>query len=123
MKIKNGDILKVKPTDSLVVVISQIKPHGENNEAWLNNYWKTKYNLKLPQDFKTVFVNFPSHSKAYEYPIYKKCIKRPLRQKKYLKRFLTLGKHNKLTLFLRKLQQAPSEFLRGEHERRMWEDF
>lgn len=84
MKINIGDILIVKPSKSLVIVVSN---KYITSRAWLKNYWKTKYNVKLPKWFETIQVNFPSHNKIYEYPRYKKCIKRPLRQKKYTKLF------------------------------------
>lgn len=85
MKINIGDILIAKPIKALVVVVGIEKSLA--NLAWLKNYWKTKYNLKLPRFFDIIEVRFPSHDKIYEYPRYRKCIKRPLRQKKYRKLF------------------------------------
>lgn len=81
MKINIGDILIVKPSKSLVIVVGIEK--SLVGLAWLKNYWKVHHNLKLPKFFDTIEVNFPSHDKVYEYPRYRKCIKRPLRQKKY----------------------------------------
>ena len=85
MRINIGDILIVKPSKSLVEVAMIQKSLA--NLAWLKNYWKTKYNLKLPRFFDIIEVRFPSHNKIYEYPRYRKCIKRPLRQKKYKELF------------------------------------
>lgn len=85
MRINIDDILIAKPIKSLVLVIGLEKSFV--GIAWLKNYWKTKYNMKLPRFFDTILVNFPSHDKIYEYPRYRKCIKRPLRQKKYKKLF------------------------------------
>lgn len=85
MRIKIGDIIKVYPSNALVQVIDIEKSFMRL--AWLKNYWKTKHNIKLPKFFDILNVKFASHDKIYEYPRYKKCIKRLLRQKKAKKRF------------------------------------
>lgn len=82
---KIGDILIAKPMNQLVIIIDIEKSFMRLE--WLRKYWETKYNVKLPKVFDTILVNFPSHNKVYEYPRYKKCIKKPLRQKKYRKHF------------------------------------
>lgn len=111
MRINIGDILIAKPIKTLVVVVGLEKSLA--GLAWLKNYWKTKYNMKLPRFFDTIEVNFPSHDKVYEYPRYRKCIKRPLRQKKYRKLFKLQQKGNAISQLARRIKrnQETSKFL------------
>lgn len=117
MKIKIGDILKVKPNDALVVVVIY---DGTTMAGlpWLKNYWKTKYNLKLPRFFDTIAVNFSSHKKVYEYPKLRKCIKKPLRQKKYRKLFKEEKNRKKVNIFDSKLKRDYSQYLQDKNDER-----
>ena len=89
LKIKIGYVLKVKPSDALVEVSLTLKYRKLDGSTivWLKDYWKTKYNIILPRFFDIIQVRFPSHNKIYEYPKYRKCIRKPLRQKKAKKQF------------------------------------
>lgn len=111
MRINIGDVLIAKPIKALVLVVGIEKSLARL--AWLKNYWKTKYNMKLPRFFDTIEVNFPSHLKVYEYPRYRKCIKRPLRQKKYRKLFKLQQKGRAISQLARRIKrnQETSEFL------------
>ncbi len=108
MKIKIGDILKVNPSKALVVVVRTKMELVETVyiEAWLKNYWNVNHNLKLPIQFEIVWVNFPSHNKEYAYPKYKKCFKRPLRQKKAKKFFNVSHKENHPNIILKLKRNA-----------------
>ncbi len=115
MKIKIGDILKANPSKALVKVINiQML---EATAVYLKDYWKRKYNIILPKSFVIIKVKFASGSKEYAYPQYRKCIKKPLRQKK-AKRLFERERQQKLTYHKSRLSdyteyQFDSEFNAG----------
>ncbi len=119
MKIKIGDILKVNPSKALVKVINiQML---EATAVYLKDYWKRKYNIILPKSFVIIKVNFVNGSKEYAYPKYRKCIKKPLRQKKAKKLFKeeTIRKNQtKSNAFLSKFRELRSQYLQDINDER-----
>lgn len=113
MRIDIGDILIVNPSKMRVRVVGVEKSF--QRIVWLKDYWHRKYDITLPKFFDTILVNFPSHDKVYEYPRYRKCIKRPLRQKKQKKLFKISQKELRPNIF-RKIKRRANRFEEDDPE-------
>lgn len=77
--VKVGDILIVYPSKERVKVTGFIK--GEATTTFLRDYWRKKHNIKIPTTFRIAVCRFATTIlKEYNYPLYRKCVKKPLFQ-------------------------------------------
>ncbi|MHA1291111.1 MAG: hypothetical protein ACTSQJ_00415 [Promethearchaeota archaeon] len=90
--IKEGDIVKVFPSKQkckVLEVISKVKAMNMmiNDVNWLLRYWRNKYNKKIPSTFDIIVVRFKTSKKRYNYPNYKRCLRKIILQKRAKKKW------------------------------------
>lgn len=89
--VKVGDILTVYPYKKRVKVIEVVAEKfilKESDERYyLKDYWKERHGITLPKAFRIVTCKFTTTYKEYDYPLYRKCVKKPLRQKRLKERW------------------------------------
>ena len=89
--VKVGDILTIYPskckTKVIVVTAEKINLKESDERYWLKDYWKEKHEIILPVAFRIITCKFTTTYKEYDYPLCRKCVKKPLRQKKLKERW------------------------------------
>ena len=83
--IKTGDILIVYPSKNRVKVINvtakKINLKESDERYCLKSYWNEKHGIVLPRSFRIVTCQFATTPyKEYDYPLYRKCVRKPFRQ-------------------------------------------
>lgn len=87
--VKVGDILTVYPYQDRVKVIvitaKKINLKKSDERYCLKDYWKEKHGIILPMTFRIATCKFATTYKEYDYPLYRKCVKKSLFQYKHRK--------------------------------------
>ena len=87
MKLKKGTIVKVKPSKGLAKVVDIIENPSEATLRSLRKYCIDAHKIYIEDTFKVCRVVFKYGLKSYDYPISKKCLKKPLFQLIFRRKF------------------------------------